>query len=126
MSNLAVGVHVELHSLSRLDLNGSRGVCYEFIAASGRWAVILNESCPRGGGLLVKPTNLRKIPDRADAARELGAFLAARHPERGFLLHPSVLAMGFELVAGNSHTLCAVAATAPRLLSAPRLRISSL
>mgnify|MGYP004118260299 CR=1 FL=1 len=106
-----MGMHVELHSLSRVELNGCTGVCRELVHTSGRWAVLLDHPTkPVAGGLLVKPANLRRLPNRADAARALCALLAARHPTQGFLIHP---ALRFEELDGD---VCVRAGAARRRL----------
>ena len=98
-AELTPGTRVELHSLSRVELNGCTGVCRELVHTSGRWAVLLDHPTkPVAGGLLVKPANLRRLPNRADAARALCALLAARHPTQGFLIHP---ALRFEELDGD-------------------------
>jgi hypothetical protein len=102
---LAIGARVELHSLSRVDLNGRRGVLHSLLVESGRWSVVLDGSF-RGGGVRVKASNLKRLPDRADAARVLCILFGERHPEKGFLIHPAI---GFEESAGE----VSVRATAP-------------
>ena len=69
MSGLEVGLLVELHSLSRADLNGQRGFILSWDAAKERWGVQCGEAL-----LNVRPTNLQAVPpprdDDAEKAQE--------------------------------------------------------
>ena len=95
--DLCPGAPVVLHSLiGKPELNGARGKCQEFIAETGRWAVLLDGKGTKG--MKVKPANLRRLFDRAQAASTLCNFLSELHPDKGFLLHPSIK---FEEAAGD-------------------------
>jgi hypothetical protein len=95
------GHTVELHSLTRVELNGTRGVCRAFDANAGRWEVTSmslshNEARRR---LLVRPINLRTVTSgRTDAMRALCESLRERYPQRGFKIHP---ALSFEVDGGG-------------------------
>jgi hypothetical protein len=65
------GMLVELHSLSKADLNGRYGECAEWVPGKERWAVLLHpdgEEAP-AQSIAVKPANLRRAaPAPMDAA----------------------------------------------------------
>ena len=68
------GMIVELHSLSRADLNGLRGETLSWDAAKERWGVKL--ATEDGKSMAVRPANLKRAPPAApDAAK--AAFVAA-------------------------------------------------
>ena len=67
-----VGMHVELHSLSRADLNGRRGEALAWDPAKERWAIHL----VGGDKMAVRPINLKRAPPASPDAQEQ-AFLAA-------------------------------------------------
>jgi hypothetical protein len=96
---LSPGRTVELHSLTRGELNGTRGVCRAYDSDTCRWEVM-----PFGGGhqdkpLGVKPINLRTVASRrADAARALCDILRERYPLNGLKIHP---ALSFEVDEGG-------------------------
>jgi len=69
------GMLVELHSLSKAELNGRHGECTEWVQSKERWAVRLLD----GAGvqsIAVKPANLRRAPPAQPEAAKL-AFDAA-------------------------------------------------
>jgi hypothetical protein len=91
-ADLRPGVLVALHSLSRTDLNGKRGVCGRWVADAGRWEVRFSGLQPTA--LKVKPANLERVVSaRCSAVDALCSHLREEYPERGFKLSPSV---GFE------------------------------
>ena len=57
------GMLVELHSLSRADLNGEQGLCGAWDKTKERFAVAL-----AAGAIAVKPSNLRRAPPVSAAA----------------------------------------------------------
>jgi hypothetical protein len=63
----AVGLFVELHSLTRADLNGIGGECVTYDSATARWGVMLLATRKK---MAVRPTNLRRmsLPSNADVA----------------------------------------------------------
>ena len=67
------GMCVELHSLSKAELNGQLGECQQWNAEKERWAIRLLDG--QGKIILVKPANLRRAPpaeqERRDSAFEL-------------------------------------------------------
>ena len=65
------GLLVELHSLSRADLNGEQGLCGAWDATKERFAVAL-----AAGNMAVKPANLRRAPPVSAAAAEEATELA--------------------------------------------------
>ena len=67
-----IGMHVELHSLSRDDLNGRRGEALAWDPAKARWAIHLigDEK------MAVRPINLKRAPPAAADVKE-EAFSAA-------------------------------------------------
>ena len=67
-----IAMHVELHSLSRDDLNGRRGEALSFDPAKARWAIHLvgDEK------MAVRPINLKRAPPAAADVKE-EAFSAA-------------------------------------------------
>ena len=92
------GMHVELHSLSREELNGRCGFCLGGVGDNGRIGVLLHGSGEAGGddkpGKLIRPENLRRAPPapRADRvrAKELAvqADLKLKQARRGAVLGP--------------------------------------
>lgn len=62
------GMLVELHSLSKAELNGRLGECTAYVPSKERWAVqLLNADASPSQSIAVKPGNLRRAPP-ADAA----------------------------------------------------------
>ena len=72
------GMLVELHSLSRADLNGEQGLCGAWDATKERFAVAL-----AAGTIAVKPANLRRAPPVSAAAAAEATELA--HEAAGLL-----------------------------------------
>lgn len=72
-----IGLIVELHSLSRDDLNGQRGECAVWDGAKERWSVRL-----AGGKFVsVRPMNLRRAPPVSADARETAFSKASEASE---------------------------------------------
>lgn len=89
VADVRPGALVSLHSLSRTDLNGKRGVCGRWVADAGRWEVRFSGLQPTA--LKVKPANLERVVSaRCSAADALCSHLREEYPERGFKLSPSV------------------------------------
>ena len=59
LGTLEVGLLVEIHSLSRADLNGKHGYCTSWDASKERWGVALVGTT---SALAVRPANLRGAP----------------------------------------------------------------
>ena len=86
------GDSVELHSLSRAELNGQRGVCRAFNGGTpsnpGRWEVTLWGAQK---SVKVRAENLAAVASRrCEAVKALMAYVGAQYPQRGFKLHPAV------------------------------------
>ena len=66
---LTSGTRVILHSLSKAELNGAHGFLHDYVAHSGRWAVVLDEAQlrPRGGPV---PAHHRHTAPQHDDTRQ--------------------------------------------------------
>ena len=86
------GDSVELHSLSRAELNGKRGVCRAFHGGTpsnpGRWEVTLWGTQT---SVKVRADHLAAVASRrCEAVKALIAYVGTQYPQRGFKLHPAV------------------------------------
>ena len=79
-----VGKRVALHGLSREDLNGKRGRAIEYVAAKGRYLVVLDGAAPKTQPLGVQRANLRLAELTGKGSRELPSYsLELRFAECG-------------------------------------------
>lgn len=68
---ISEGLRVELHSLSRADLNGQQGMCSAWNPSKERFEVIISDT-----SIAVKPTNLRRAKPVTDECRSRATSLA--------------------------------------------------
>ena len=112
------GDSVQLHSLSRADLNGLCGICLEFVADANRWAALVHFPDGAQKGMKVRIENLKALSsERCDAMLELCAHLQGNY-EKGFLIHPA-LSLQVDLDGGVCYRAAADIAAEEILLVMP-------
>ena len=114
---------MELHSLSRAELNGAVGECTAWHPSKGRWAVRLARA---RASILLRPMNLRRVCDESAAVAAATAAVAveARAAAAGNVVFDDAGARAAALL-GSVETLRLVAQVDAWIVNRPVLSQSA-